>query len=256
MAEPPRNKTQAKKRPPSHSQPTRSSMRIRVAQRAQSAQSVTSRTASQTQSKFLELPLEVRDRIYAAIIGPLSMRFRWKETMIFCKPSLQYTCTAAQPWGSSRGLPLWLLTCKQILAEALDHIARTHAFGESGSVDHPERELSALPNSLIFCRHGIRTINLYRRIKYAYDGQYRYPYTCPDWERSTYFLDSLEELGVRDVALDVEWNFRKIDVYPYSYKGPLRHQFSDRNACWARNFRKVTISIVYHYGRVIQQPSQ
>ena len=83
-------------------------------------------------SRFLTLPTDLRYQIYS---------HAWDAALLIFKLSISkngfgyvyvlHKSQSKRRMPEDKGLPIWLLTCKQMYHEGLDGLGRTHAFGAS-----------------------------------------------------------------------------------------------------------------------------
>lgn len=129
-------------------------------QLAENYRTVAASTPDKPKNTFLKLPQEIRDQIYTFIFANNAMEFRWKYVLLLCDPSPMHSGRPSSLQGT-RGFPSWMLTCKQMLHEVVEFIARTHSIKLVQETPLPEREMDGAPNPLVISNNGIRTILLY-----------------------------------------------------------------------------------------------
>ncbi|CAN9305003.1 unnamed protein product [Alternaria sp. RS040] len=133
-----------------------------------------------------------------------------------------------------RGLPLWMLSSRQVLYEVLDLIARTFTFQPLKRITGPERELAGAPNSLILTNDGVRNIKL----RYLND-------TPKNYIRVGYlnnlFLKLINDLYLKNACLELVWGWRSVQ---YAWMPDRTDWFIDAwKEHWNGRFRKVKIEI-------------
>jgi hypothetical protein len=132
-----------------------------------------------------------------------------------------------------RGLPLWMLSSRQVLYEVLDLIAWTFTFQPLGRITGPERELAGAPNSLIFTNDGVRNIKL-RYLVFntkEYLGEHL---IIP-------FLKLMNDLSLKNACLELVWSYTSFRYALMPDEANLFiHAWAEH---WNGRFRKVKIEI-------------
>ncbi|EUC43777.1 hypothetical protein COCMIDRAFT_6800 [Bipolaris oryzae ATCC 44560] len=235
---------------------TRAAKRRRL---AENARAVAASTSDEPQNTFLKLPQEIREQIYTFIFEDNGMEFRWKAILLLCASSPMLH------WGSydldgPRGLPSWILTCKQTLHEVVEFIARTHTIRVVQKIGWPERAMDEAPNPLVISNNGIRNIYLSRTEGWLDVSWLRGSCGLAIWRplRKHYFLSALKDLRLTDVCLELCWGrWVENPIQASSWRGGERIGFlADWTPYREGRFQKVTIDVTVCYGTEQGSPNQ
>ncbi|KAJ6201775.1 hypothetical protein J3E72DRAFT_410149 [Bipolaris maydis] len=204
-------------------------------------------TLVEPQNTFLKLPQEIRDQIYTFVFDKSVMKFRWKTMTLLCAlyPMLRGRTSSLQ---RTRGLPLWMLTCKQMLHEVIEFIARTHTLSLMEKTERPERAMDAMPNPLVISNNGIRNILLSHPESYLW-SPWR---TDRRWycQINNDFLNALKQLHVKNIYLELRWIcLTKNSIEASSWIYDERMGFlAAWTPYWEGKFRKVAINVLVYDG--------
>ncbi|CAI9632738.1 unnamed protein product [Alternaria burnsii] len=220
----------SKKRAASPSKGSQTSKRLQVSSKV--SRPPLSKITSQHGNALLSLPREIRDQIYTKALEQPPPTFRVDELMVIATHHSEVSIEASEP--VCRGLPLWMLSSRQVLYEVLDLIARTFTFQPLKRITGPERELAGAPNSLILTNDGVRNIKL----RYLND-------TPKNYIRVGYlnnlFLKLINDLYLKNACLELVWGWRSVQ---YAWMPDRTDWFIDAwKEHWNGRFRKVKIEI-------------
>ena len=204
-------------------------------------------------SPFLLLPRELRDRIYDYAFGSEITIFTPPDLILEARPkgrkseksgpdkdiAIHYPKTRP---AYTRGLPLWLLTNKQICSEALSYFGSVQTFTRADLCRiprYPKRlvlkwEYSGCQTPLVFNSDVIRNVTI--RAEKNFDL----------WNQSA-FLEFVDRLDTKELELRLECE-RATRYYPHLqflwrnslYAWIIRDLDTEK---WDGRFRKVIISI-------------
>ena len=220
----------SKKRAASPAKGSRTSKRLQVSSKV--SRPPLSKITSQHGSALLSLPREIRDQIYTKALEESPPTFRVDKLMVIATHNPEVSIEASKP--VCRGLPLWMLSSRQVLYEVLDLIARTFTFQPLGRITGPERELAGALNPLIFTNDGVRNIKL------------QYLFNIPKtYIREEYmnnpFLKLINDLSLKNACLELVWGYRSVR---YAWMPDKAEWFIDAwKGHWNGRFRKVKIEI-------------
>jgi hypothetical protein len=212
---------------------------------------------SQRQSVFLQLPLEVRNQIYADAFSGWSMIFTHGRIDVIARDSRYWRKRKTRPRGQRVGLPSWMRSCKQITAEALEVIARTWNFESSSPISNrPEVNIdNGKPNLLVFHRGVMRNIAVREPLDSDCDQDFvRTIKRHLDIEEPIHeFLGILKHQGLENACLELEWTrwwHRAGESDPFWYaphwgNGEPEIYTVDWDDWWNGKFRKVRIVVYF-----------
>jgi len=81
----------------------------------------------QSGALFFNIPLEIRDQIYNEVFGDQARDLTYEDLTIRVYREVPQIINVSST-SAIRGLPRWVLSCKQICTEALAELSRTHIF--------------------------------------------------------------------------------------------------------------------------------
>ena len=219
----------SKKRAASPAKGSRTSKRLQVSSKV--SRPPLSMITSQHGSALLSVPCEIRDQIYTKALEESPLTFRVDKLMVIATHNPEVSIEASKP--VCRGLPLWMLSSRQVLYEVLDLIAWTFTFQPLGRITGPERELAGAPNSLIFTNDGVRNIKL-RYLVFntkEYLGEHL---IIP-------FLKLMNDLSLKNACLELVWSYTSFRYALMPDEANLFiHAWAEH---WNGRFRKVKIEI-------------
>lgn len=211
----------------------------------------------QSGSPLLQLPRELRDKIYDYLFGNPARQFFHRDIAISA-----ITDTSHYSWPIL-GLPHWLLTCRQISTEAMDLFARTRTFEYTDlctgmcvtfecDCDFMYIGKQPVAQSLVFSNdRSVQRIAL--RPTMALNSMVPLQFRRAHIPETTAFLQVVSDLDAHDLQLKMEWD--------RAWHGPYSGYRLERTREWVRDeervfdflesdwdgrMRRVEIVLVYH----------
>jgi hypothetical protein len=210
----------------------------------------------QSDALLFGLPEEIRDQIYSYAFTHEAREFTCGDFYVQADEDLQYEACFNDDSSTLRGLPGWLLGCKQLCTEALAVFGRTRHFAHTEwtrttSQGGPDTHAPRITNSLIFHSGSMTNIvirsALYPTLRYRNRTLLlittRAPNPMVDW------LDMVKICRGREICLDLVWDWRwhgdSGNGTPQGLEDKTK-VFRAPDDSWNGAFRKVRVILIYH----------
>ena len=183
---------------------------------------------------FFRLPRELRDKIYQ-LLDSTPTTFRYGDLVLLATVGFPSSIEV-----SRSGLPLWIMSNRQMCREAVEVFGRTRTFmairivrpGWAHSPPTHWQHSTLMRNPLVINQRVIQNIAVVRG--------YSVKSGLGDWRPSARFLNLLKHMKTNDVCLETRW-------FRWSFKSYWDNgdSWGLEGREWIGRFRKVKICVQY-----------
>lgn len=184
------------------------------------------------------------------------MNLKTHGVSVFASPPLHVENNPHSAWHATKGLPAWLLACKQLCEEGTELIVRNWRFRPLGQLPFNDATSAAMTNPLIFQARGPQHIVIRPTFFIAddplqSDSSALHRWDTRETEAVPRFVKMLHDLDVTDLSLETTWerwwhvpsrNGFHVTSSTWSKDEP-EILWKEWDSSWDGKFRKVAITV-------------